>query len=226
MDAGYVERDLFALTKTLHPGDLQSPEELARKVRLGRFPGAWMGCLLDRVVIDGSIPGGPTADAHTWVYRIAPGVGALEAAEAELETGDPRVTRPGEDSSTQSAIPAPRDGQQDRVESGDVVRTVEDKVPAPGVTPLSRASFAEVGTVMDDARASGADPLDALLARWYTGDPEIAAACATIAGYEVAFEAIRVARDEAARVLRLSRERARRDLVALFEVGLRGLSPG
>ena len=156
-------------------------------------------CLLER-----TNPDGP------WMYAVPSRAGGREAVLAELGMPDDPVC-PGQDADVPGA-PAPT--------------PPEISVPPVSLqaapTPLSGASFAEVGRVMDDARDRGEDPLGALLTRWYTGEPEIAAACATVAGYEAALEALRVARDEAARVLRLSRERAHRDLVALFELGLRG----
>lgn len=195
-NAGVVERDLFALTK---PQRLRSRTDGVQDMRTHFY-------LLER-----TNPDGP------WMYAIPSGAAGREAVLAELGIPDypvgyawdvPAEDRPG-------ATPAPTP----EISVPDAIHPVSSRAPS---TPLSGASFAEVGRVMDDARDRGEDPLGALLARWYTGEPEIAAACATIAGYEAALEALRVARDEAARVLRLSRERAHRDLVALFEAGLRG----
>lgn len=158
-------------------------------------------CLLERTNFDGP-----------WMYAIPSVAAGREVALAELGIPDPVVLaedHPG-------VAPAPT---TPAAPAADAVPPGSSRAPS---TPLSGASFAEVGRVMDDAKDRGEDPLEALLVRWYAGEPEIAAACATIAGYEAALEALRVARDEAARVLRLSRERAHRDLVALFEAGLRG----
>lgn len=192
-DAGVVERDLFALTK---PQRLRSRADGVQDMRT-HF------CLLER-----TNPDGP------WMYAIPSGAAGREAVLAELGIPDYPVGYAW-DVPAEDRPPAPTP----EISVPDAIPPVSSRAPS---TPLSGASFAEVGRVMDDARDRGEDPLGALLARWYTGEPEIAAACATIAGYEAALEALRVARDEAARVLRLSRERAHRDLVALFEAGLRG----